>query len=281
MVDTSDEWIRTRTGIQERRIADKGVGASYFGARASRIALRRAGIRPSEVDLIITTTITPDTSFPSTACYIQHEIKAKNAACFDLSAACAGFVYGLTTASQFIKSGLYKKVLVVGTEILSAVTDWNDRATCVLFGDGAGAAVLTPSRKESFLSSYLGSDGSQADILIIPGGGSAKPASKDTLKDREHYIKMRGNELFRIAVRVMVDAARKALRKAGVNTKDINLLIPHQANNRIISAVTKRLHLPKEKVYVNIHRYGNNDSHRHNLIRDNFRSISGFRRAQN
>ncbi|MDD4955923.1 MAG: ketoacyl-ACP synthase III [Candidatus Omnitrophica bacterium] len=260
IVDTSDEWITTRTGIKERHIAHKGVGASHLAYEASKIAFKRAGLHAGDIDLIIVATITPDTSFPSTACYLQSLLKANKAACFDVSAACAGFVYALTTGWQFIKSGLYKNVLVVGSEVLSTITDWSDRSTCVLFGDGAGAAVLTKSNKDNFLSAYLGGDGNEAELLIVPGGGSRHPASEETVKNKLHFIKMRGNELFRIAVRVMVKAAKSALAKAELGIEDVDLLIPHQANDRIISAVAERLNLPREKVYVNITRYGNMSS---------------------
>jgi 3-oxoacyl-[acyl-carrier-protein] synthase-3 len=260
MVDTSDEWITTRTGIKTRRIAKKNTGASELGYEAAKIALKRAQIKPQDLELIIVATITPDTQFPSTACYLQNYLKAKKAACFDVSAACAGFVYGLVCAWQFLKTGLYKNALVVGSEVLTSITDWQDRSTCVLFGDGAGAAVLVPAKKEGFLSAYLGADGSQRDLLIIPAGGSKLPASEETVKQRQHYIKMRGNELFRIAVRVMVEAAKKAIRMAKLKPKDVSLFIPHQANERIINAVAKRLNVPLEKVYLNISRYGNMSS---------------------
>ena len=260
MVETSDEWITTRTGIKERRIAEAGQGASYLAYKASQVALKNAGLKAKDIDLIIVATITPDTQFPSTACYLQDYLKATKACCFDVSAACAGFVYALTCACQFIKGGLYKNALVVGSEVLSSVTDWSDRSTCVLFGDGAGAAVLTESSKPGFLSAYLGSDGSQSEILNIPGGGSRQPASIDTVKGHLHYMKMKGNELFRIAVRVMVQTAKKALAEAGLKTSDVNLLIPHQANMRIINAMIKRLHLPADKVYLNIEKYGNMSS---------------------
>lgn len=260
MVDTSDEWIVTRTGIKERRIAQEGEGASHLAYEASKIALKRAGIAPKDLDLIIVATITPDTPFPSTACYLQNYLKARQACCFDISAACAGFVYAFTTAVQFIKSGLYKNALIVGSEVLSSITDWKDRSTCVLFGDGAGAAVVVGSQKESFLSAYLGGDGSQTDILLVPAGGSRYPASMSTLKEKLHYIQMKGNELFRIAVRVMVEAPRKALAKAKLKPSEIDLLIPHQANERIIKAVAKRLHIPFDKFYLNIDRYGNMSS---------------------
>ncbi|MDP2924314.1 MAG: beta-ketoacyl-ACP synthase III [Candidatus Omnitrophota bacterium] len=260
MVDTSDEWITTRTGIKERRIAEKGVFTSQLAYEASKEALKRAGLKPNDLDLIIVATVTGDTPFPSTACYLQNYLKAHRAACFDISAACAGFVYAITCASQFIKGGLYRNVLVVGSEVLTSVTDWKDRSTCILFGDGAGAAVLTKSQKDSFLSYYLGSDGSQAELLMIPAGGSKHPASEETVKHRLHYIKMQGNELFRFAVRVMVQAAKIALNDAGLTPHDIDLLIPHQANERIISAVAKRLGVSSEKIYLNISRYGNMSS---------------------
>lgn len=259
-VDTSDEWITTRTGIKERRIASHNEVTSYLAWKASQDALKKAGIKPRELDLIIVATVTPDTQFPATACYLQEHLKASKAACLDVSAACAGFVYGLTMAWQFIKGGLYKKALVVGAEVLSSITDWSDRSTCVLFGDGAGAAVLTGTEKGGFLSSYLGSDGSQAGILFIPAGGCRQPASHQTIEQRLHYIKMRGNELFRIAVRVMVQAAKRALAQAHLKTSDLDLFIPHQANERIINAVAKRLHIPSDKIYMNIANYGNMSS---------------------
>lgn len=260
MVDTSDEWITSRTGIKERRLAEAGVSASQLAHEASRIALKRAGVKPQDLDLIIVATITPDNRFPSAACYLQNYLKAKNACCFDISAACSGFVCALSCAWQFIKGGLYKNALVVGSEVLSSVTDWTDRTTCVLFGDGAGAAVLTGSNKESFLSSYMGGDGSESEMLILPAGGSRMPASLETVNSRMHYIKMKGNELFRVAVRVMVHAAKKVLKQADLEMKDVSVFIPHQANNRIIGAVAKRLEIPLEKVYVNISRYGNMSS---------------------
>ncbi|MFH1771528.1 MAG: beta-ketoacyl-ACP synthase III [Candidatus Omnitrophota bacterium] len=260
MVDTTDEWITARTGIKERRIVQKGTPASELAYQASKIALKRAGLKPADIDLIIVATITPDTQFPSTACYLQDKLKARRAACFDISAACAGFVYALTGAWQFIKGGLFKNVLIAGSEVLSTITDWNDRSTCVLFGDGAGVVILTASSKEGVLSAYLGGDGSQSDVLILPAGGSRNPSSLDTVKQRMHFIQMRGNELFRIAVRLMVEAAKKALANAGLTTADVNLLVPHQANQRIISAVSKRLHIPQNKIYSNIARYGNMSS---------------------
>jgi len=259
-VDTSDEWITTRTGIKERRIVENKESASSLAYKASQDALNRAGIKAKDLDLIIAATITPDTQFPSTACYLQNSLKAAKAAAFDVSAACAGFVYGLTAGWQFIKGGLYKNVLVAGSEVLSSITDWSDRSTCILFGDGAGAAVLTESKKSGILSAYLGADGSQSDVLILPAGGSRQPASIETVNKKLHTIKMKGNELFRVAVRIMVQTAKKALNEAGLKPSNIDLLVPHQANIRIINAVRTRLNLPSEKVYINISRYGNMSS---------------------
>lgn len=260
MVDTSDEWITARTGIKERRIAASGQAASDLAYEASKIALKRAGIAPADLDLIVVATITPDTQFPSTACYLQNLLGASSACCFDVSAACAGFVYALTTASQFIKGGLYKNAVVVGSEVLSSITDWQDRSTCVLFGDGAGAAVLTESDSPGILKAYLGGDGAQTETLLLPAGGSKLPASIETVNKRLHYMSMKGNELFKIAVKAMVKAARKVLDKNGLKEKDLDLLVPHQANGRIISAVAHRLRLRMDKIYLNVSRYGNMSS---------------------
>lgn len=257
MVDTSDEWITTRSGIKTRHLAADNQAASDLAAQASIQALKNAGIKPKDVDCIIVATITPDTQFPSTACYVQQIIGASNAACFDISSACAGFVYALALGWQLIKGGMYKNIVVVGAEKLSSITDWTDRSTCVLFGDGAGAAVLTASKKEHFHSFHLGSDGALTDILTVPAGGSRLPASAQTVKQGQHYLKMKGNEIFKLAVRIMVDAAGQALKKAQLKIEDIDLFIPHQANIRIIDAVAERLHLPADKLYVNIAHYGN------------------------
>ncbi|MFO8053433.1 MAG: beta-ketoacyl-ACP synthase III [Candidatus Omnitrophota bacterium] len=258
IVDTSDEWITTRTGIKERRIAER-ASSSELAHKASVQALEDAGLKVDDLDLIIVASITPDNFFPSTACRLQNLLKARKAAAFDISAACSGFVYGLTCAWQMIGAGLYRNVLVVGSEVLSSVTDWQDRSTCVLFGDGAGAAVLTEATEKSFLSSHLGADGSRADLLNIPAGGSRIPTSHQTVDDKLHSIKMKGNELFRVAVRVLVDAAEVALSKAGLKPEDLDMLVPHQANKRIIDAVVKNLKI-KNKVYFNLSRYGNMSS---------------------
>ncbi len=260
MVDTSDEWITTRTGIKERRIVSKQEAVSDLAMKAAEEALKDAKVKPQDLDLLIIATITPDMQFPSTACFVQAALGAKNAVCFDISAACSGFLYGLVTAQQFIARGVYKNALIIGAEVLSGVTDWEDRNTCVLFGDGSGAVVLGEVKSGGMLSSYLGSDGNYADLLMLPGGGSRNPATHKTIDGRLHYIKMRGNELFKIAVKAMTNAATHALSNAGLSPKDVDLLIPHQANVRIISAVAKRLGLSEDKVYLNIERYGNTSS---------------------
>lgn len=260
MVDTSDEWITTRTGIKQRRIADNDIATSDMAKGASLEALKSAGVEAGDIELIIVATITPDMPLPSTACLLQSKIGAKKAVCFDISAACAGFIYGIATAEAFIKSGLYKNALVIGSEKLSAFTDWQDRGTCVLFGDGAGAVVLGPVKEGGILSVYLGSDGTQADLLKIPAGGSKCPASKDTVENRLHYIKMSGSELFKHAVKIMADAGNEAASMVHYGCKDIDWVIPHQANIRILNAVAKRMKLDLKKIYLNIEKYGNMSS---------------------
>lgn len=258
MVDTSDEWIIERTGIRERRIAGKDEAASDLAYEASQRALKAAGIKPKEIDLILLATTTPDMFFPSTACILQNRLNSQKAAALDISAACSGFIYALSIADQFIKGGLYKTVLVVGAEVLSRITDWNDRTTCVLFGDGAGAAVLQPSGdRRGIISAHLHSDGSLKDLLYIPGGGSRNPTSKRSIEKGLHYIKMRGNETFKVAVRNLEEIALESLMANNLKPSDIDLFIPHQANLRIIQAIAKRLDLPMDKVIVNIDRYGN------------------------
>ena len=260
MVDTSDEWITTRTGIKQRRIVAKEEAASDLAIKAARQALKKTGIKPQNIDLIIVATITPDMQFPATATLVQNRLGAKDAIAFDLSAACAGFIYALIVAQQFIARGTSKNALVIGSEVLSSITDWQDRNTCVLFGDGAAAAVLAEVKSGGIVSAYLGSDGSKTDLLMLPAGGSRLPASRQTIGKKLHYIKMEGNELFRLAVKLMLEAAQIAIKRAGLQAKDIDLVIPHQANVRIISAMIKRLGIPREKVYLNIQRYGNMSS---------------------
>jgi 3-oxoacyl-[acyl-carrier-protein] synthase-3 len=258
LVETSDEWIVTRTGIRERHIVGEGESTSTLAVRAARQALERAGVSPWQVDLVICCTATPDFLFPATACLVQHEIGAENAGAFDLQAACSGFIYGLSVGTQFIKTGEYKNVLVVAAEVLSRFIDWKDRATCVLFGDGAGAVLLQPSNERlGLLSSILGSHGVGEDLIKLPAGAARAPASDATLLERKHYIKMNGQEVYRFAVRIMGDSAVEALGKAGLAYEDISLFIPHQANVRIINSIADRLHLDPQKVYINIDRYGN------------------------
>jgi 3-oxoacyl-[acyl-carrier-protein] synthase III len=260
MVDTTDEWIRTRTGIETRRIAAKGQTASDLGVEASKEALAQAGMTAADIDLIVVATITPDMFFPSTACNIQTKLGAKCGA-FDMAAACSGFPYAIAIADAFIRSGMYKNILVVGAEVLSGFIDWTDRSTCVLFGDGAGAAVLSRSTNgHGIIENYIGADGSQGPILQIPGGGSACPPSEQSLKDKMHVLKMQGTEVFKVAVRTMDHAVREVLAPHGLTPKDIDCLIPHQANIRILQAVAERLELPPEKVYINVEKYGNMSS---------------------
>lgn len=261
MVDTSDEWIVARTGIRERRITDEKTASSDLAYEASLKAIQKAGISPEEIDLILVATVTPDMYFPSTACLLQDRLGAKKAAAFDLSAACPGFIYGLATGSQFVATGLYRYVLVVGVETLSKITDWKDRNTCVLFGDGAGAAVLGPVEEGSgFLSFVLGADGSGQEHLYIPAGGSRKPSSFETIEANEHTLRMNGREVFKFAVRVMNTASEEAIEKAGITQSDIDLLVPHQANLRIIEAAVEKLGLSPDRVVVNLDRYGNMSS---------------------
>ncbi|HOX54052.1 MAG: ketoacyl-ACP synthase III [Candidatus Omnitrophica bacterium] len=260
MVDTSDEWITTRTGIKERRIADKSQAASDLAVNAAREALAQAKLKPEDLDLIIVATITPDTQFPSTACWVQKALGAKKAASFDISAACAGYIYGITIAQQFIANGVYKNALVVGTEVLSRITDWTDRSTCVLFGDGAGSCVLAPVKENGILSTYLASDGELGDLLLLPAGGSRNPATHQTVDEKLHTIKMQGNEVFKHAVKLLGEATKIALEKVGLSWKDIDCVIPHQANIRILLAMAKRIGVPEDKIYMNIARYGNMSS---------------------
>ena len=260
MVDTSDEWIMTRTGIRERRIAPKEFAASDMGVEAAKAAIKDAGLKPEDIDLIITATVTGDMAFPSTACIIQDKIGARNSAAFDINAACSGFVFGIVTAKQFVDSGLYKNVLVVGTEKMTNLVDWTDRSTCVLFGDGAGACVIGKTNDRRIISYFIGCDGSGSNLLRLPAGGSRIPTTEETVKNKLHFLKMEGNEVFKLAVKVMADAANKAITKAGLLCSEIDLLIPHQANVRILMAVAKKIGLPEEKIFLNIEKYGNMSS---------------------
>jgi 3-oxoacyl-[acyl-carrier-protein] synthase-3 len=258
MVDTTDEWIVTRTGIRERHIAADDQATSDLAFEASTKALKDAGVSSSDLDLIIVGTVTPDMPFPSAACVLQDKLGAHKAAAFDVTAACSGFIYGLSVAHSMIGHQKNKRVLVVGVETLSRILDYEDRATCVLFGDGAGAVVLEPCPPgEGILSTFMQSDGSYADLLYLPSGGSRRPLTEERLRNREQYVKMKGDGLFKYAVRAMVEASRSVLKEANMTSKDIDFLIPHQANIRIIDGVRKRLRLPIEKVVVNIDRVGN------------------------
>lgn len=257
MVDTSDEWITTRTGIKERRIALPSETTSTFALEASWRALRSASVAPEELDCIIVATVTPDMLFPSTACILQHALGAKNAFAFDLEAGCTGFVYALSVAEKYLLAEGKGKALVVGAETLSKIVDWQDRATCVLFGDGAGAVVLGLDERPGILATYLGADGGGAHLLELPAGGSRMPASFETVEKRLHYIRMNGNEVFKFAVRVVEEASRKVLERAQRTIDDVSLFIPHQANIRIIQSAAKRLGIPEEKIFVNVDRYGN------------------------
>ena len=257
MVDTTDEWITSRTGIKERRIAHKDEATSDMATAAAKMALNQAHLKPEDIDLIIVATITPDMFFPATACLVQEKLGARSVPAFDISVACSGFIYGLAIANQFITSGTYKYALVVAAEKLSAITDWNDRSTCVLFGDGAGAAVLGPVDKGGILSVHLGASGKLGDLIKLPAGGSRIPATKKSIEDGLHFIKMNGSELFKHAVKIMADAAWEATKPLGLKAEDISLVIPHQANVRILNAAAKRMGLTLDKIYLNIAKYGN------------------------
>lgn len=258
IVETSDEWIVSRTGIKERHLVEKGVASSDLAAEAARKALAEAGVSPEEVQLQIVGTVTPDRIFPSASCSLQEKLGTANAAAFDLSAACSGFIYGLSVASGLIGIGAMDRILVVGVETLSKLTDWEDRNTCVLFGDGAGAAVMTPCDPGTgVLATSLGSDGSLGCLLELPAGGSLNPATQETVDKRMHFIRMKGNDVFKNAVRAMESVTRDALEKAGVRPEELALLIPHQANLRIIEATAKRLGVSMDRVFVNVHKYGN------------------------
>jgi len=257
IVDTNDEWITTRTGIKERRLAGKEEKNSMLATKAAREALKDARLDPAKLDLIIVTTISPDSNFPSVACLVQRAIGAKNAAAFDLSAACSGFLYGIITAKQFLKGGMYKNALVIASEKITDLIDWSDRTTCVLFGDGAGACVLAPVRGNSgIISEYMHAQGQYGDLMSVITEGR-EPLDQENKMMRLPYVVMQGQELFKVAVHSMAEAVHRAVEKAGLKLSDIDMVVPHQANDRIISAVAKKLGLPKEKIFVNISKYGN------------------------
>lgn len=260
MVETTDEWIRTRTGVQERRIAEKGQSASDLGSQAALAAIKDASLTPADIQLIVVATITPDMLFPSTACIIQNKIGAQCPA-FDLAAACSGFPYALAVAESFVRAGMYRNILVVGAEVLSNFIDWKDRSTCVLFGDGAGAAVVTEvTGGHGIRATYLGADGSQGDLLKIPAGGSKIPPSEESVKTGQHFLKMQGSEIFKLAVRRMEEAIGEVLKRGNLSPEDVDCMIPHQANLRILQAVAERVNIPLDKIYVNVEKYGNMSS---------------------
>jgi 3-oxoacyl-[acyl-carrier-protein] synthase-3 len=258
MVDTSDEWITTRTGIKERHLAAKNEFTSDLATQAALRAMHRAGVAAERIELIIVATITPDMPFPSTACLVQRKIGAHRAAGFDLEAACSGFIYGLEIAQQFIMSRTYDTVLVIGAEKLSSIVDWKDRNTCVLFGDGAGAAILqNRPNAHGLLTAVMGADGRKADLLFMAGGGSRCPATAESVASGMHYLRMEGKETFKNAVQAMETAAKEALRRCEIDISRIKCIIPHQANLRIIDAVGDRLGAKPDQLFVNLHKYGN------------------------
>ncbi|MBT3296612.1 MAG: ketoacyl-ACP synthase III [Verrucomicrobia bacterium] len=258
MVDTTHEWIFTRSGISERHIAAEGEATSHMAANAARNALDAAGLKADAVDMIIVGTITPDMVFPNTACFVQDQIGATQAFCFDVEAACSGFLYALDIAKNYIANGAAENVLVIGAEKLSSITDWEDRGTCVLFGDGAGAVVLSATESgRGIMGNVMGSDGRLNELLNVPGGGSRHPTSHQTVDDRLHYMKMTGREVFKHAVRCMSDAATRALKQCGLTVADVGCIIPHQANARIVNAIASRLKAEEGQVYMNLEHVGN------------------------
>jgi len=258
LVDTNDAWITERTGIKERRIAEKGQTTSDLAYEAGKKALKAAGIGAMDLDLILVATMTPDTILPSMGCVLQEKLGAKKAAAFDIAAACSGFIYGMSVADAFIKSGAYKNILLVGAEILSRFTDWEDRTTCILFGDGAGAVVIQRhAGKRGILSTHLHSDGAFGDLLHVPAGGASHPPSHDTIRRRMHFIRMKGNETFKAAVRALEGVVQEALEHNKIKPEEIDFLVPHQANLRIIQAMAQRLNMPMEKVVLTLPKYGN------------------------
>ena len=259
MVDTSDEWIQTRTGIRERRIADEDEYTSDMGTEAARKAIENAGLLPEDIDLVIVATITPDMPFPATACLIQHKLGLRKVPSFDVEAACSGFLYIIEIAGHMLRSGNYRHALVIGAEKLSSITDWSDRSTCVLFGDGAGAVVLSRSETPDVgvLGTLMAASGAESEMLYMPGGGSACPSTLDSVNNSQHYLKMAGKEVFKNAVRVMEQSAVEILKKYNIEPESITCVIAHQANTRIIESISNRLKIPMDKIPMNLDRYGN------------------------
>lgn len=283
MVDTSDEWITTRTGIKERRIAADDEYTSHMAAKAAEKALEQADIKSEELDLIIVATITPDTLTPATACYVQTQLGAYSAVAFDISAACSGFLYAMKMAKRLISDGAYSNALIIGAEKLSSFVDWEDRNTCVLFGDGAGAAVLRRANEGEgrILATETGTDGRHTDILNIAGGGSAQPTTADNANQKLATLAMQGREVFKLAVNAMKTASETVIERAGLSADDITLVIPHQANLRIIDAIAKRLTVPKEKVFVNLDKYGNTSAAAVAIALDEAHREGRFKRGDN
>lgn len=260
MVDTSDEWIRTRTGMSERKIADKDTASSDTAYQAAEKLFKKVSIKPKDIDMIIVGTVTPDHNFPSVACILQNRLGIHDIPAFDLSAGCTGFIYAMTIAKQFIENCYAKNVLVVGVETLSKILNWEDRNTCVLFGDGAGAAIIAPAKRSELsdiIDTYISADGKYGDLLRLPAGGSRTPATEETVKNKLHTVHMEGNKIFKAAVKAMGDAAVTILERNGLTANDLDWFVPHQANIRIIEATAKRIKLPSSKVIVNIEKYGN------------------------
>ena len=279
-VDTSDEWIRTRTGIKERRIAEDNENTSDLALEASRRAIADAGILPEQIDLVLVATITPDMAFPSTACLLQHKLGIPKVACFDLEAACSGFLYALDVADGMLSSSRYQCALVVGAEKLSSIMDWGDRTTCVLFGDGAGAAVLAKEGQGAELLGFqCGADGSNPTLLHQPAGGSMLPASSETVETGGHFLKMNGREIFKSAVRVMERAATDLLAKHGFDKSEVDHVIPHQANARIVESLSQRLEIPLDRFYCNLHKYGNTSAASIPLALDEAYKSSTFKKG--
>ena len=258
IVDTTDEWITTRSGIKERRILGPEESVSDIGVNSARIAMKKVGIGPEDIDAIICATFTGDTPCPATACHIQHKLGAVNSFAFDIAAACSGFVYGLTVADSFIKNGVCRTALVVGSDGMTRFTDYQDRTTCVLFGDGGGCAIVQANAPQGrILSHYMGTDGSMAEMIVIPAGGSRLPTTHETIDKGLHYIKMAGNEVYKFAVRILVQSVEKALERSGHTVKDLKLIVPHQANYRILDAAARKMELPPEIMINDIANYGN------------------------
>lgn len=283
IVDTTDEWITSRTGIKERRIAAEGENTSDLATKAAERALEQAQIKAEDLDLIIVATISPDTITPATACYVQHKLGAKKAVAFDISAACSGFLYAMKLAKRMISDGAFSNALIIGAEKLSAFVNWDDRNTCVLFGDGAGAAVLRKSEpgEGRILATEMGTDGAQTGILNIPGGGSACPITAENAADKLASLNMQGREVFKLAVNAMKNASEKAIERAGLKPEDIKLVIPHQANLRIIDAIADRLTIPNEQVFVNLDKYGNTSAAAVAIALDEAHRQGRFERGDN